>query len=198
MLRHRGLNRGSFVTGASVHNQRIERLWRDVRRVVMQYFSNIFYFIEGSGLLDLLNERDLFALHFVYIARINRACEQLIGQLNNHPMRTSSNQSPIQLFFRRCVELYGVQSLEAADIYNFEHDVDNNTDPIDLYMYGIENDVETAASDIDNDIYVPTINFCADEHTMQRLNQLDILRDDFNHGINIYEYVKSLIMLDQP
>uniref|UniRef100_A0A7M5X4R2 Integrase catalytic domain-containing protein n=1 Tax=Clytia hemisphaerica TaxID=252671 RepID=A0A7M5X4R2_9CNID len=138
MLRVRGLDRGSFITGASVHNQRIERLWRDVRRVVVQQFSNLFYYMESIGILDPLQEADLFSLHFVFIDRINRSCDELVGQLNHHPMRTANNQSPMQLFVTRCIELYGSQSSVTSELYNINQDEDREI-PNPL-IYGIENE----------------------------------------------------------
>lgn len=96
MLNHpaRSPNRGSMLTGRSVHNQKIECLWLEVKKNIVSYYRNLFYFLEQNRFLDPLNECHLFSLHYIYVPRLNRELNEMSGSWNNHPIDTQGNRSP--------------------------------------------------------------------------------------------------------
>ena len=91
-------SQSAVLVGSSTHNERIERLWRDVYRCVGVLFADLFREMENDGILSSLDELDLFCLHTTFLPRINKALDSFVQSWNNHPVSTEHNRTPNQLF----------------------------------------------------------------------------------------------------
>ena len=176
MLEHRGLDRGSIIVGSSVHNQRVERIWRDMHRCVTVIYYRLFYFMESEGYLDPIKERDLFALHYVFLPHIERSLAAFQEGWNNHGIRTEHNRTPNQLFTIGALQLRHA-GLVALDFFD---EIPNH--------YGIDEDgASVDSSTTDGAISIPQISIQMSESQVDQLKlTINPLGQCQNYGIDIY------------
>jgi hypothetical protein len=82
----------------SLHNIRIERLWRDVRKDSLESYRQIFTYLSNSGLLDMENEIHRSCLFLVFQPRIQASLNRTRDAWNHHKVRTARNKTPIAMF----------------------------------------------------------------------------------------------------
>ena len=130
MLIHRGTDRNSVISGRSVHNQRIERLWRDVRVNVIDFYRTVFYAFANQHEVDFSDEKTVYCIHYLYLGLIQEDLNSFTASWNKHGIRTTTgNRSPEQLLILN-EHLTAAAPEEVDEDYGIDDD-DTSTDDID-------------------------------------------------------------------
>ncbi len=186
ILDYHGTQGHHVITGSSVHNQRIERLWRDLNENVTRCYRNLFYYMEENTILDPLSEKHFYALHYVYLPRINRSLQEFVLEWNNHGIRNQQRKSPMQLW----VEGYFLNAnTSSTTVRNALLGL-----PVKPNEYGIDDEAPVGELQTENHVVVPRSSITLSLEATEMLQMLvNPLADDGNHGIDLYHAALSIV-----
>lgn len=182
MVQFRGEGRASFIASPSTHNQRIERLWREVYRCVCHLYYYTFYAMESSGFLNVEDPTQLFALHTIFIPRINNSLIEFSEAFSNHAVSAEGNWTPYQMW---------MNGMMRANNPHAHGDIDAEPDDIELYGCDPEG---ASPSEEDNNIVVEPITL-DNRHSIESsvLDVVDPLMQSTQLGIDLYIQALDLV-----
>ena len=114
-----------------------------------------------------------YLMMFIYSAFTNRSLNEFNQQMNNHPVSTENNQSPLQMWERGMLENMhsGHTALSPEEIQDLG---------VDLYLGGA---LSVEEEDYQVNVLSPTIEL-TDQHPTQMPSPL---QNDENCGVNIFK-----------
>ena len=137
--------------------------------------------MEARGLLHSANEVHFYALHYVYLPRINQSLTRFSEGWNNHGIRTAQHQSPYQLFTAGALRLQE-SGLHGLDFFT---DVDD--------FYGVEE--LGLPSESREEVQIPKNRFrLRGDHFSQLQAHLDPLQESPNYGIDLYDRTVEFLL----
>ncbi|CAB1329517.1 unnamed protein product, partial [Coregonus sp. 'balchen'] len=80
-------------------------------------YHDLFTFLETEQIIDIKNEVHLWALHFVFLQRVNRDLAVFASQWNHHGLRTEQRQSPLQLFVSGSLAMQRANLTAVRDLF---------------------------------------------------------------------------------
>ncbi|KAF5278917.1 hypothetical protein FQR65_LT15492 [Abscondita terminalis] len=102
------------------HNQRVERLWRDIHHQVISTFYKEFTTLEKEGNLDIENNNHMFVLQFMYLDVINIRLNTFLEAWNRHRIRTMGRKTPRQLWISGMLANINSDHTAVNEVFNYQ------------------------------------------------------------------------------
>lgn len=193
----RGQEHNAAIRGSSVHNQRIERFWRDMWFGVTNTFYNLFYFLEDRNYLNCDNEQHLWALHYVFLPRINTALDKFQQQWNNHGIRTEHNRTPLQLFVGQALHLSNSLLTEVQEFFHHSDTSDSSAaDQVGL-NYRPDSAANVAADEHAPRVSVPAIPCPLSDEQLTVLRTSVDPTDSLTDSLGVTSYLKAIACIQE-